>query len=252
VPPTNLPDEAAAERIARSLLEGMGITGDWSVTVDAGSGSGDAVVCAPEPCASPMHIVLMSRVVQFRPRFNGVAIDGLGWQVEIGDNGHVLGLSGTWADLRTLGRYPLRSVDAVFAELAAGRGIDPGPVPLDASESGGAFPFHEIKPVTVVIDHVTLGYAVMPAVAGGAAVVDIVPTYVFTGRPEDGGNSGATVSRTLVAVDATVTTPSTLPGSPKTVPGATNTIPIANPPLGRPEPQTTPDVPPTVGGTPPT
>jgi hypothetical protein len=247
IAPANLPDAARAERIARALLERIGVTGEWSATADTTS-TGGGVACAPEPCAVPDHIVLASRSVELHPRFNGIEIDGISWRVDIGDEGHILGVSGTWAELRTLRRYPLRSVAAVFGDLAAGRGIDPEPVPVYANDLGGAVPFPEIKPVTVTIDRVTLGLAVMPASDGGSAVVDVVPTYVFTGRT----SSGFQVSRSLVAVEATVITPSTAPGSPTTVPNATNTLPVTTGPVGKPEPQPLPVSPPTVAGKPPT
>jgi hypothetical protein len=81
----------------------------------------------------------------------------------------------------------------------------------------------------------------MPASDNGVAVVDVVPTYAFTGR----ASGGTEVSRELVAVDAAVVTPSTAPG-PKRVPNLTV------PPIGAPEPQPLPVSPPTVSGKPPT
>jgi hypothetical protein len=215
--PANLPDAARAEQIARGLLDRMGISGDWSVTVDTTSG-GSAVMCAPAPCPGPLPIVPSTLTVELHPRLAGIAIDSLSWRVEIGDQGRIVGVGGTWTDLRTLGRYPLRTVDAVFADLAAGRGIDPLPEPVAATEPGGAVPFHEIAPVTVTIDHVTLGLAVMPAFDNAGAVVDVVPTYVFSGHTADGQQ----ISRSLVAVEASVTTPSTAPGATK--PGAGPTV----------------------------
>jgi hypothetical protein len=132
-------------------------------------------------------------------------------------------------------------VPSVFADLAAGRGIDPQPIALTELAPGGAEPFHEIAPVDVVIDGVTLGYAVMPAWDGGAAVVDVVPTYVFSGKT----TNGDAVSRSQVAVEASVTTPSTAPGPKPTDPGPTDL------PLGKPEPQPMPVEPsPTVAGKP--
>jgi hypothetical protein len=150
-------------------------------------------------------MVVTSRSVELRPRFRGTVIDGLAWHIEIGSNGTITGVSGPWTNLRTIATYPLRSVTAVFADLRAGRGIDPEPVATGAPAPapGEAVPFHEIAPVTVTIDHVTLGAAVIPATDGRNAVVDIVPTYVFSGH----AGADVIVSRTLVAVDANVTTP---------------------------------------------
>jgi hypothetical protein len=240
-PPVNLPNDVEAERIARALLEQMGVAGDWSVTIDT-LNAADSVACSPEPCAVvPPEVLPTTRSVTLSPRFEGVAIDALSWQVQLGDGGRVESAWGTLTDLRTLGHYPLQSVPQVFADLAAGRGIDPQPIALNELAPGGAEPFHEIAPVDVVIDGVTLGYAVMPASDGGAAVVDIVPTYVFSGST----TNGDAVSRSLVAVEAGVTTPSTAPGPKPTDPGPTDL------PLGKPEPQPMPvDPSPTVAGKP--
>ena len=73
-----------------------------------------------------------------------------------------------------------------------------------------------IRPLTITIDRVTLGFAVMPATTGTTAVVDVLPTYVFSGRTSSGG----TVTQTLVAVQATVATPKTVPVAPMTAGGA--------------------------------
>jgi hypothetical protein len=131
-------------------------------------------------------------------------------------------------------------VRSVFADLAAGRGIDPDPLRVAAVElgsPGSAMPLHEIAPVDVSIDHVTLGYSIMPATEDGRAVVDIVPTYGFSGHT----SSGDAVSRKLVAVDASVAPAVIPPGSPST--GAT----VSPPPVGKPVPVPVPE---TVAGPP--
>ena len=132
--------------------------------------------------------------------FDSVAIDGISWQVVLGDNGVVASVSGTWATLRTLGHYPLRPVADVFADLVAGKGTSPGPVPLGAIGTELGAPDHLVQPVDVAIDHVKLGFAVMPAVDGSRSVVDVVPTYVFSGTASGGGE----ITQALVAVEATV------------------------------------------------
>jgi hypothetical protein len=239
-PPVDLPNDAEAERIARALLDRIGVGGDWAVTVDTTS-VGTGVACSPEPCARPPETLPTARSVTLSPRFEGVTIAGLSWQVELGARGRVESAWGTLTQLRTLGRYPLQSVASVFADLVAGRGIDPQPIALAEVAPGGAQPFHEIAPVDVTIDRVTLGYAVMPASDRGSAVVDVVPTYEFSGKTANGD----AVSRSLVAVEASVTTPSTVPGPKPTGPGATG------PPRGTPEPQPMPLEPaPTVAGKP--
>jgi hypothetical protein len=239
--PRNLPGSAEAERIARALLGRMGLVDVWwSATVADSNGLG--VACAPQPCATPEPVVT-ARTVVLHPVFNRAVIDGISWQVEIGDNANILGVSGTWTALRTIDRYPLRSVAAVFADLVAGKGTSPGPQPLSAIDAAGAFPSYRIKPVEVAIDGVTLGYSVMPASDRGVAVVDVVPTYVFSGKATGGGD----VTQELVAVEATVTTPDTRPGTSPTKP---NPISPPGPPIGKPEPQTAPANGATASGTP--
>jgi hypothetical protein len=237
-PVVNLPEPGEAERIARSLLDRMGIAGDWSATtIDTAS---DGVACAPEPCAIPDHIVVTTRDVELKPRLAGVAVDGLSWQITIGNNGDVVGVFGTWTTLHTLDRYPLRTVASVFADLAAGKGISPFPEPMYTRELGAPMPANA-PPITVTIDRVALGFTVIPASDNGAQVVDVVPTYVFRGTTSGGGE----VTRVLIAVEATVVQPPVTTTPP--------TKPIdGGPPSGRPEPQPAPVPQPTVAGKPPT
>ena len=226
-PPANLPGAPEAERIARNLLERLGVLdGSWSATVEA-TNAADSVACAPEPCVLP-KVLATTRTVVLHPVFDSIAIDGISWQVALGDKGRVVSVSGTWAKLRTLGRYPLRPVTDVFADLVAGKGTSPGPIPLGAIGTELGAPDHLVQPVDVAIDHVKLGFAVMPAADHGRPVVDIVPTYVFSGTASGGGE----ITQELVAVEATVATPATLPNPPGK-PGGT-------PPLGTPEPQPAP------------
>lgn len=222
-PPSALPDDTTAERIARSVLDRMGVDGDWSATVTSAE-AGNPVACAPNPCALIGRLpVPQTREVTLQARFAGVPVDGLTWRIDIGDRGRVEVVWGMLTRVRTLGRYALRGVGVVFADLAAGRGIDPNPTPVMGVPTP-AVPFQATAPVDVAIDHVTLGYAVMPASDHGTAVVDIVPTYIFSGRT----SAGVQVSRTLVAVVASVGAPATKTLPTKPLPGGR--------PVGKPEP----------------
>ncbi len=201
IPAPHLPPTGHAEQIARTLLTKLGVAdGSWSATAyDSAYG---AVACAPQPCATP-DVLLTTRVVVLHPTFHSVAVDGLSWQVEIGDNGRIDSASGLWTTVHPLGHYPLRSVAAVIADLTAGIGHSNSPLPMGAREAlgitGGAAP----APITVTIERVTLGYAAVPASADRSAVVDIVPTYVFTGRT----STGDPVTETMVAVIAAAAPP---------------------------------------------
>jgi hypothetical protein len=227
--PANLPGAADAERIARALLARMGVADNsWSATVE--DAANDLVACAPEPCTPP-NLVPTARFVVLHPVLESVAIDDISWQVEIGDRSAILAVFGTLTTVRTLDRYPLRSVDAVFADLVAGKGTSPGPVPMAPIAQDGAAPDQVIEPVTVTIDRVTLGFAVMPASENGVAVVDLVPTYVFSATVEGGG----AIARELVAVEASVATP-----EPTTRDPATENTGSTTPLTGKPEPQPAP------------
>lgn len=238
-PAVNLPEPAEAERIARSLLDRMAITGDWSATtIDTAS---EGAACAPEPCAIPDHVVVTTRVVELKPRLAGVAVDGLSWQITVGNNGDVVGVFGTWTTLRTLDRYPLRTVASVFADLEAGKGTSSFPEPMNTRELGAPTPADATRPITVTIDRVALGFTVIPASDNGVEVVDVVPTYGFRGTTSGGGE----FTQVLIAVEATVVPPPVTTTPP--------TKPIdGGPPSGRPEPQPAPVPEPTVSGKPPT
>lgn len=143
-PPRNLPPPAEAERRARAVLEAAGVlaSGDWRVEVTDGGTVGVAVGCASfalcrasatagsAPAGKAVPVV-MSRNVAFRRVVDGRDVGGLDWYVEIGDEGALLAASGALGSLVAVGRYPLRSVDAAFADLQAGRSGWPGePQPL--------------------------------------------------------------------------------------------------------------------------
>jgi hypothetical protein len=204
IPAPHLPPTAAAEQIARTLLTKLGVAdASWSATAyDSAHG---AVVCSPQPCATP-DFLLASRVVVLRPVFHSLAVDGLSWQVEIGDNGKIYSASGLWTNVHMIGQYPLHSVAAVFADLVAGVGGSTSPQPMPAREAVGIAPGAPPAPVTVTIDRVMLGFAAVPASADGSAVVDIVPTYVFAGRT----SAGDPVTQMMVAVVASAAPPPTV------------------------------------------
>ena len=181
----------------------MGVADDsWSATIE--DAANDSVACAPAPCPLP-KLAPTARFVVLHPVLESVAIDDISWQVEIGDRSAILAVFGTWTTVRTIDRYPLRSVDAVFADLVAGKGTRPGPVPMAAIAEGA--PDQLGEPVTVTVDRIRLGFVVMPASDDGVAVVDIVPTYLFTGTFEGGGE----ITQELVAVEASVAAPAPAP-----------------------------------------
>jgi hypothetical protein len=130
--PQNLPSAADAERIARELLEKMGITAEWKVEVtDAGS-MGYAVSCpADVDCTEATSTtVVTSRNVAFHRVVDGITTVGLDWSVEIGDNARIENVYGVSATLQKVADYPLRPTADVYHDLVDGTGFSPGVVPL--------------------------------------------------------------------------------------------------------------------------
>jgi hypothetical protein len=137
--PSNLPDEAGAEQIARDLLGSLGVldAADWDVTVQAGgimsSGCAEATTPAdkgdetadgtkvdPATGCGPTDETVLSWNVTFARVVDGVATTGLEWAVDVVDGGEIDFAYGALTDLEKVGDYPLRSTDAAFAALQAG------------------------------------------------------------------------------------------------------------------------------------
>lgn len=155
-PPEDLPSPEEAERIARALLERMGVLGgDWAVEVTDGGTVGVAVAC-PEGVECPEareDTFVTSRSVAFHRVVDGVRANGLDWWIDVGDHSVVQSLYGMHTELAREGEYPLRSTTEVYADLVAGNWWFGEPVPLrdvaalddaatrpapDATASGGA------------------------------------------------------------------------------------------------------------------
>ena len=130
--------------------------------------------------------------------------------------------------------------------------MSPFPDSINAVDLGVATPEEQGAPITVTIDHVALGFTVFPASDDGVAVVDVVPTYVFTGTMSGGGGS---YTQALVAVDAAVVPPAdtTPPPTKPIVVSPPSGQPLPEPqPLPKPQPEPDPITEQTVAGKPPT
>jgi hypothetical protein len=102
IPARHLPAPSRAEELARALLVKLGVADDsWSATTS--ESARDSVTCSAPPCAEPL-VLLMSRMVVLRPTFDSIGVDGLSWQIEIGDNGKIYSVSGLWATSHTIAR----------------------------------------------------------------------------------------------------------------------------------------------------
>lgn len=180
--PTNLPDEATAEQIARDLLDSLGVLDDaeWQVTVQAGGmmgfgcaeaetsdGAGDVASDSVSNCGETQEVVTSWNVV-FARVVGGVTTSGLEWSVDVGDGGTIDFAYGTLADLEELGDYPLRSTQAAFDELQNGGGMYPGPVPLGDPAARSAAP----EPAVDVADPASGGGSAGPASTTAPAPAD--------------------------------------------------------------------------------
>jgi hypothetical protein len=187
--PADVPDPAAAQQVAHSLLDRAGLLGPgpWAVTVaDAG---GVAVACAagvPCPTVPP---TVVARTVTFDHVVDGATLHDTGWSVTVGSHGRIESVSGSWASLADVGSYLLRSTRAVFADLQAGKAHFVGPQPmmaLGAPAIVSPFPSTRVQPVVVHVVGVSLGYATWSAYDGAHVHTDVVPTYRFRARADGG------------------------------------------------------------------
>lgn len=161
-PPADLPSADEAEQIARDVLERAGVLdGDWHVeALDGGVMSmGYAQSCNPNGVCTETDLVeeeyVMSRMVTFTRVLGGHRVDGLQWSVDIGDEGVVTSVWGTHADVEPVADYPLRPIDAAYADMVAGEDVLWGGGMMPMLESADA-----ISSVAVSSDQVE------PAMAG--------------------------------------------------------------------------------------
>lgn len=204
--PKNLPSAADAERIARDVMDKLGVKADWKVEVNDGGGVGVATACpagADCPVSSPTSFVT-SRAVSFHRIVDGVVTVGLDWGIEIGDEGRVQGVYGILADLQKVGDYPLRTTADVYKDLVDGKGFSPGPVPLAGLRETG--------------------------VAGAPAIATDNSSSNKTGSNQTGSNQTPASSGGGVATPGSAVVAPPMPTCP---PGATCATPVPPPgPVG--------------------
>ena len=244
VPPAvNLPEPTEAERIARSLLDRMGIAGTWSATDLLGA---DDIACVPVrrvPLVPTMlavelaHCSTASRSTDSCGKSRSATTAGSSGAGHLDDGAHD------------------RPVPVALGRCRVCRPrIRNRPEPVPRSDHCDRCRYRDSRartelrapepaaPITVTIDHVALGFTVFPASDNGIAVVDVVPTYVFTGTM----GVGAPYTQALVAVDASIVPPAV------TAPPYSKPIAVSPPSEPQPLPQPEPVTEPTVSGKPPT
>jgi hypothetical protein len=227
--PVDVPSEAEAVDLARSLLDRLGVLEgqEWSHDVtDAGE---VAVACpADAPCEAPPPRVT-ARTVDFTLVVDGARVPGVGWSVTIGEHRIIEMVSGTWAQPSAAGTFPLRSTRDVFDDLQHGSARYIGPQPLAAV---GAPAREDAPAVDIHISGVTLGLARWDGQENGRTVAYLVPTYRFHARIADGAPYGIellALDPASFAIVSPPTTPVPEPGG-QGDPGQTEPAP-AKPPV---------------------
>jgi hypothetical protein len=206
--PVDVPSADAAEGIARTLLDRMGVLdgAQWDTKVtDSG---GIAVTCAVGENCTGVPQQVTARDVSFSLVVDGIHVSGVGWNVTVGERSAIQSVYGEWGAPVVLGTYDLRSTGDAFAALQKGDanfgGREPmavdevpvqaqdqlvpsvaGPLPPvsvpPVSDPAGSDPAvsQPVAPIDVHVTGVSLGIARWSAVDGNENVVDLVPTYVF-------------------------------------------------------------------------
>lgn len=205
--PQDLPSDADARRIGEQTLHDLGVLdGDWEYEVRDGGSVGIAVSCAVgENCADvPSETYVVSRAFIAHRVIDGHRIDGLEWNVNIGDHSAINNVSGTLATIEAVGDYPLRSTSAAIDGIRNGTGY-PGPVPMGTPETRSAIGVPECGPaadcaapmpicpdpcpaqeIAITINRVALGTQRWIGGDPASPISYLVPTYHFTGHDDSG------------------------------------------------------------------
>lgn len=218
-PPADVPSAADATSIAHDLLDRLGVLAgqDWSSAVT--DSAGVAVSCAVGMRCPTVPPEVSARMVTFSVSLDGTRVDGVDWSVTIGEHHRIESVNGEWVTPAAISTYPLRSTEAVFADLQRGTARYPGPLPMTAMSGApmvGA-PTTATSPTTATIPTVTVhvtgvafGLARWDAYNDGQTVVDLVPTYRFHARV-DGGSTYDIEALALDPGAVTFTNPAPIP-----------------------------------------
>jgi hypothetical protein len=248
--PVDVPGATDAETIARTLLDRLGVLSGLTWSTDTADSGGVATAC---PVGVPCPIVppeVFARTVTFSLTVDGMRVDGVQWSVTIGQHRRIESLSGEWATPATIGDYPLRSTAAVFADLQHGKARYAGPMPMTAYAGTRAddtpakdmpvkdmpveaTPSTTVEVIAVHVVGVSLGLARWNADDHGQPVVDLVPTYRFGARVDE----GTPYDIVVLALDPSATTFANRTPTPKPLPPTPVPQPVPQPapqPSGQP------------------
>jgi hypothetical protein len=234
-PPTTLPSRLApvavpsahdAETIAHDLLDRAGVLGDSQWTTAVNDSGGIAVSCAVGQSCTGVPDEVTARDVTFTLSIDGVRVEGINWNVTIGEHSRIESVYGEWGSPTVLGSYALRSTAAAFDALQHGDtstgGIEAvdGDVPVQAQDSPATgapatgatsgdttVPLPTVTepavadPVVVHITGAALGLTRWDAIDGNENVIDLVPTYAFHTALRDGSAADSASDISELALD---------------------------------------------------
>jgi len=186
--PVGVPSADDAVNMAQALLGDLGVLNgqQWSHTEsDVG---GITVSCPPGTECNPTPSPVTARTVTYALVVNGVQVPSVSWSVTIGEHRRVESVSGTWAQLASVGTYPLRSTQNVYDDLQSGHAQYVGPQPLAATAGPDATTVvtTPLPAIEVHITGVALGLARWDGLDNSQAVAYLVPTYRFHAKVAEG------------------------------------------------------------------
>lgn len=262
--PVDVPSAADAKTIARQILDRAGVLGDAQWISDVNDAGGIAVSCAVGQTCSGVPTEVTARDVTFTLSISGVRVEGISWNVTIGDHSRIESVYGEWGAATVIGSYALRSTTAAFDALQHGDssygGVVPvaGEVPVQAQKTLGPdtapvpnsepavppatgppvseppVPMPPVSeppvpdPLVVHITGAALGLARWDAVDGNENVIDLVPTYLFHTTGADGSNDISELALDPAAIDFADPIVHPVP-MPVPEPGATTVEPAPTP-----------------------
>ena len=140
---------------------------------------------APDIECSPTPSPVTARTVTYDLAVNGVQVPSVSWSVTLGEHRRVESVSGTWAQLVSVGTYALRSTQNVLDDLQGGHARYVGPHPLAATAQPAATTVATTA-IEVHIAGVALGLARWDGISDAQTVAYLVPTYRFHAKVADG------------------------------------------------------------------
>jgi hypothetical protein len=232
--PTDLPSDDEAAARARQILDAAGVLdGEWRTEVSDGGTAIATPACPPNAmCATPdVLLAATTRSVAFHRVIDGHDVAGLDWYVEIGDHARLLGASGPLGTLESVGDYPLRSIDAAFADVQAGRdSLGGGKVqPLSASGIASDTPTKAptdsapdtpidtptsaptSTPPTAKVTDVSIELVVTDGTADGRTGRFVVPVYRFHASTASGGVTADVTADAAALADRFLAAPEPVP-----------------------------------------